>query len=91
MDLSAYVKSITVESKYSPRIQLDNPFAPGPPNPLLQAVKPQITLTLADGLGGPVVIAPYGSPGPSKWPLIKIGGVVVLGIALVSITYLMRK
>lgn len=91
VELLNLVKKATIESEYLPTIQLNDPFRPGPPNPLLQALKPRITLEVA-GSSRPIVIAPYGNPGPSKWPLIRAGlvasGLVLLGL---GVRALMRR
>lgn len=74
LDLSKYITGITVESAYLPALDMVNPFGAGPPNPLLQALKPKITIrtTLGDK-----VLTPYGDPGPSRWPVIRTA--LVLG------------
>ena len=72
VNLNDYVKHIRVETAWLPTIDLPNPFQPGPPNPLLQALKPKITVSLeALGQQKEVVSSPYGEPGPSKWPAIQ--------------------
>lgn len=72
LNLNDYVKHIKVETAYLPTLDMPNPFLPGPPNPLLQALKPKITVTLeALGQTKDVVSSPYGDPGPSKWPTIQ--------------------
>lgn len=88
-DFLKYVTKATVETTYLPPITLDHPFDQGgtaAPNPFLANLRPRITLELADGRLDPVVIAPYGDPGPSRWPLVKgvllVTGAVALGIGL---------
>lgn len=66
------IKKVTVETAYLPRIELNDPFAPGPPSPLMQALKPKITIETTGF--SPMVMAPYGEPGPSKWPLVSVIG-----------------
>lgn len=77
------IEQVRIDSEYLPTIVLDDPFAPGPPSPVLQALKPQITLRVA---GRDIVMAPYGTPGPTKWPLVRAGAVVagafVVGLML---------
>lgn len=91
MDLSKYITSLTVETEYLPPIMLSDPFAPGKPNPLLQRLKPRVTLTLADGLGDPVVLTPYGAPGPSKWPVVQAFGIAAIVGVVVGIAYLVKR
>lgn len=86
-DILSLVTKATIESAYLPPIVIDKPFAPGgEPNPLLKALRPRITVELASGSIAPVVIAPYGDPGPSKWPMVRtgllIGGAITLGLIL---------
>lgn len=81
VDLSKYVSGIRIESAYLPEIYLPDPFKPGPPNPLMQALKPKITVEITGGVADPVVVTPYGEPGPSMWPTIKtVGLLLVLGL-----------
>lgn len=82
MDLSKIVKGIRIESAFLPTIDIPDPFQPGPPNPFLQALKPKITVDLGD-LSRPVVVSPYGEPGESMWPAIKMG-LVVLGLGFLA-------
>lgn len=80
-DLSKYVKAITVQTNYLPDMVITDPFAPGAPvpNPMLQALQPKITVSLdISGIQKDVVVTPYGEPGPTKWPLIKTAGLVLL-------------
>lgn len=76
------IKKITVETAYLPRIELNDPFAPGPPNPLMQILKPKITI---ETIGfAPMTMQPYGEPGPSKWPVVSIvflAGTIALAFA----------
>lgn len=67
------ISRIDVETAYGPPIIINDPFKPGPPNPYLSALKPRVTLTIADQK---VDIAPYGAPGPTKWPIIATGAAV---------------
>lgn len=87
--IASQVERIRVESAFSPPVELERPFQPGPPNPYLQHLKPKITITFA---GHPVVMAPYGEPDPQSWPrtrgLLIIGGIAVAG--LLAAAYLRR-
>ena len=82
MDFSTIIKALHIRSNYGPDIDVPNPFAPAEPNAALQALQPMITL---DTDAGPVIIAPYGQPGPTQWgnALAGLGGlgIVVLGLA----------
>lgn len=78
--LRTLVTQIRVDTEYLPPLVLNDPFQPGQPSPLMQALKPRITLMVS---GKPVVVAPYGEPGTSKWPAIKTGLVIAGGIGLV--------
>jgi len=84
----ARVKSVRVESEYGPTIDIRDPLIPGPPNPYLQALKPKITIDI-EGMD-PIVMAPYGFPGPTKWEGIKTGAQVggsALGLGLAFLVY----
>lgn len=72
--LGGAVESITVETAYLPPIVISSPFAAGPPNPAAQFLRPKLSVQLA-GQDQPLVIAPYGDPGPSAWPAVKFWGV----------------
>lgn len=69
VDLSKYIKGIKIETAFLPTINIPDPFKPGPPNPLLQFLKPKITLDIAQF--GEQEIKPYGDPGQSMWPVIR--------------------
>lgn len=77
------ISRIDVDTAYGPSITLDDPFAPGPPNPYLQKLKPRVKLHMRGEGIEPVKIAPYGDPGPTKWPLIQtslyVGAFVIAG------------
>lgn len=63
------VHRVEIKTAYGPKIVLDDPFNPEQtPNPLLERLKPQVTLFVSDRK---VSFAPYGDPPPTKWPLIK--------------------
>lgn len=63
------IQKIDIQTTYGPPITVTKPFEPGPPNPYLQALKPEITLTFITGKQ--TKMSPYGSPGPSQWPKIQ--------------------
>lgn len=79
IDLSDYISAITVETTYLPPIVIEDPFAKGPPNPVMERLKPKITLhsQVIDA----IVSKPYGDPGPSQWPMIKLGLIVASVLA----------
>jgi hypothetical protein len=80
--MAGLVRQVSVETAYLPPLVIDDPFAPGPPAPILQALKPKITLTLATGK--PLVMAPYGDPGQSRWPALRavllVAGLIGVGL-----------
>jgi hypothetical protein len=86
-DLASQVTRLRVESSYLPPLDLANPFQPGPPNPYLQRLRPKVTLEIAGGAVRPIVLAPYGDPGPSRWPAVRGAlafGAVALGALVVA-------
>lgn len=87
-NLSKYVKSITIDTAYLPQIFLNDPFGESPsPNPFLSALKPRITIDTG-GLTKPVTVAPYGDPGASKWPLIRM---VLFAAVIGTVVYIAIK
>lgn len=79
------IQSITVETAYGPPIVIDNPLQPSPPSSLLQALKPKVTIQLKNQ--SPTVITPYGDPGPTKWPMVKLGAYIVGGFLVAGVVY----
>ncbi len=86
--LRQLVQKITVETAWLPPIEVDDPF--GPPSVasaeakgFVKFLKPKLTITLGGGLA-PQVVAPYGDPGPTQWPLVSAAagtlGVVAAGL-----------
>jgi len=63
-ELRKYLQSIEISSNYSPPVVLNDPLKPGPPNPYLEKMQPQIKIRIK-GIN-PLVIAPYGTPIPPK-------------------------
>lgn len=83
VDLSKYIKSIRIETAFLPTIDIDDPFKSGKaPNPILQALKPKITVNTAIG---EQTLSPYGEPGPSMWPAIKAA------LLIAGVSFLVRK
>lgn len=88
MDLSSIITGIHFRSNATPDIDLtgDDLWGTGTtaPNPAMLALQPQISLDVAGG-GDPVVIAPYGTPGPTQWTAVAFGlsagSLILLGFA----------
>lgn len=87
--LDATIAKIEVRSAWGPTITIDRPFgpeqAPGASDALARLMQPEV---VAYGAGGGRVFAraPYGAPGPTKWPFIAlfavVGASVVAGLVL---------
>lgn len=77
-DPSSGISSITIETAWLPPLSSEAPLA-GEPSWLLQQLKPKVTVAFASGQT--IVRAPYGEPGPSKWPWLAAGLVALLGVA----------
>ena len=80
--LNQVVDSVEVRTAYGPTISLNQPFAPSPPGNDSGATKflqPVFTIYPKAGLGEPIVYAPYGDPGESKWPFIVTGLGLLIG------------
>lgn len=86
--LARQITRISVESEYLPRIDIDKPFEPGPPNPFLSALRPKITVELNGDSANPITIAPYGEPTGSGAAKIEWG---VWAIAAAAGFWLSRK
>lgn len=85
--LQAWITGLTVETAWTPPVVIRDPFKPGAPSPLMKLLRPRVTFELAGGKVKPLVIAPYGDPGPTRWPLVLAGGALVLGL----VVYLVRR
>ena len=84
--LDKTVTKITFETAYTPPIVINRPFQPGAaPSPVLQALKPKITLEIMSGAQKPVTIKPYGDPGPSRFPQVVAGSLLVVGLLIVGV------
>jgi hypothetical protein len=91
-DIAGRVSRVRVETSFLPLIELDHPFSPGPPSPLLQALRPKITVEFENDVFKPVVMAPYGEPDPGAWEALKAAAVVTgLAAALVASLYIRRR
>jgi hypothetical protein len=83
-DPSRLIEEISIESAYTPVIRLKRPLAQGKPggfDPLAYA-KPRITVNFTSGTLPPAVLEPWGSPPPTKWPIIR--GVAIAGALFVG-------
>lgn len=56
-----------------------DPFDKSPPNPIVAALQPSISIEAVPGVPA-ITVAPYGEP-ESAWPLV-IGVVVVVGFTI---------
>lgn len=85
--LQGLITGIHIRSNYGPDIDMDAPFTSGSTDPatqtLLKALQPQITI---DSAAGPLVIHPWGDPGPTQWGDVLaglgLGGTFLVGFAL---------
>lgn len=79
------VTGVTIRTRYLPDIVLDHPFdTSGQPNPVLDFLKPQITINTRVGSD---TSSPYGDPGPTQWPVVQLfilGGIAALVVYLVK-------
>lgn len=87
--LQSIVTKVVVDSSDIPALVLDQPFAPGPPNPTLETEKPRVRFYAGDQML--FAIAPYGQPTPPSYTWndlqtyttfggLAIGGLAVLGL-----------
>ena len=94
-ELPKWVTSIRIDTEWLPPIIIDDPFeaTPGPstPNPLLSVLKPRVTFEIKGGALNPVRAAPYGEPGPTRWPQLKTGLALAGIAALVLLVAAKRK
>lgn len=92
MNLADLIKQIRIDSEYGPSIVIDAPFSGSPSgssvggSAVLGILKPQITIVPAIGGIGDKVVAPWGVPGPTRWPYIE-GLLVIIGI--IGVVYLL--
>jgi hypothetical protein len=91
--LNSAVKAIRIESAWGPKTRITDPFSPSPPGQtsvLGPFLKPKITLEMKSGWGGNRSIAPYGDPGPSKFPFLVAGVIALAALAYVGNSYRRR-
>jgi hypothetical protein len=83
------IKKVKVETAYTPPYIIDDPFAPGEPNPFLEKIRPKVTLYTVQNR--PVSIEPYGPPGETQWPKVKRNAAIAgAGVGLVTAWILYR-
>ncbi len=88
-ELANLISQIRIDTEYGPPIILDQPFSPSATasgaSPLAW-LKPRITITPSLRGIGPITSAPWGDPGPTKWPQVQLGLVVAgaLGLSLLG-------
>ncbi len=84
--LDQIVGSITIQTAWGPDLVIDAPFSdtPGAASGMLAVLKPQITVGYRTG--GSQTFAPYGAPGPTRWPWVEAGvlAVFILGGAVAA-------
>lgn len=97
-ELQKWVTGIKVETAWLPPIEIRDPFKPSPgpaqPNALLSVLKPRVTLEIQGGALPPAKVAPYGEPGPTRWPQLRTGlqfGGVALLLVLAAIAKKRRR
>lgn len=90
-DPRSSIESIVIQTAFGPDVVIDYPFVEKDPNApetfgdkIARRLKPKVTVNVKGY--GPLEMAPYGDPGPTKWPTIKwIGaGAAALGVFLVG-------
>lgn len=93
--LAQLVTGLTIESAWLPPIVIRDPFSaaaqPGPGSQAGALLKPRVSLEIS---GDPraVSVAPWGEPGPSRWPEVKVLLIAVgLVAAALIVTRLVRK
>jgi hypothetical protein len=83
-DIGSMVEWIEIRSAYGPTIKIEGPLkasAPTPPGPgasVLKALKPLVAIKIKE-VAQPVVVAPYGQPGPTAWPTLTMGSGALIG------------
>ena len=89
--ITQQIKVLQIESAFTPPIILEDPFAPGPPNPVMQMLKPKITLGYKSKYIKDTKLAPYGEPVPNHWPKVKVGAAIFGAGALITLIALMTR
>lgn len=86
------VRKVKIETVWGPPIDVDVDTLTAPSSggfDFGKLLKPKVSLQLSTGQN-PIVIAPYGEPGPNHWPWVAFGLSVVGGLALYGIFALIR-
>lgn len=85
-NLNDLVAEIKIESAYLPTIDLKDPFAPGSQpgagHWVLSALKPKVTIVPRVAAIDPITAAPFGEPGPTHWPYVRVGLLALAGMGL---------
>jgi len=85
-DPKSGIEWIKVQTAYGPDILITEPLVPGggPSDPIARFLKPKVTVKLRP-LPNPLVLAPEGEPGDTKWPLVSAAGIFggALGLILI--------
>ena len=93
-ELPKWVTGVRVDTEWLPPIIIADPFAttPGPvaPNPVLSVLKPRLTFEIKGGALNPLRTAPYGEPGPTRWPQLKTG-LTIAGVAALLLLVAARR
>jgi len=96
MDLSSLGKGavtrVVFRSTVTPPFEY-NPWQGGgdqkaPPSPIMSFVKPAVVV---DTAAGPMTFAPYGEPKRNLFPLVVVGGVLLVVGAVYAIAWIARK
>lgn len=82
-NLNSLIKEIRIDTAYAPPLIVNDPFQPGASNWWLNQLKPKITIIPRSPYLKPMVSAPWGDPGVTKWPEIRTV-LEVAGVATVA-------
>jgi len=78
------VEQVRIDTRFLPPIIINRPLddtgTSGPPSRVMTLLKPQITIT-SPILKQTSVRAPYGVPGPTQWPKVRLA---LIGLSLVG-------
>lgn len=84
--LNSAVGRVEIRTAFGPTLSLDHPFAPSSPgddSAFTKLMQPVLsiypTATAATVDPNPLVYAPYGDPGESKWPFLVAGVGLLVG------------
>lgn len=92
--LDSLVTGIAVETAWLPTIVVRDPFSgvvsPGASSWVLEWLRPRVSIELAGVPAG--AVAPWGDPGPTRWPLVQTALIVAAGtVALLTLALLVRR